>query len=71
MRYRLIPTQGVSDPSIFVETDSEQALVEAAETRSAELGKPVLVVRYPESGVGIQALFTAGQDPNEKKRRVR
>lgn len=71
MRYRLIPTKGTADKGRFVEADDAHAARQAGERFSTELGKPVLVVSHPEDSGCITQLFTVGEDPNEKKGRVR
>jgi hypothetical protein len=69
MRYRLVPTRGISDPSVFVEAESDEQLVVAAQNRSQALGKPILVVRHPEGNQLPRPLFTVGGDPKKARRR--
>lgn len=72
-RYRMVPTRGISDASswVYASGDDSRELLDFAEAFSAELEKPVLVVRHPDDGRGIKQLYMVGQKPNEKKGRVR
>jgi hypothetical protein len=71
VRYRLIPTRGIADEARFIQAEDAHAARGAAVRLSAELGKPVLIVSHPEGSECVTPLFTVGEDPSERKVRVR
>lgn len=70
-RYRLIPTRGIKGSCwAYASGDDSRELRDFAEAFSADLGHPVLVTRFPERGRAY-SLYIVGEDPTERRRRLR